>query len=163
MSTQTHAGTGVWFRLAVLLKGADGVLQVLTAFLLLVVPPSVITGVANAVITRDLVGDHDGTLAHHLSRAAQDFADGGGTRTFAIVFLLLHGLVKIGLVTALLKRIRPMYPVAAVVLGLFVGYEVYRAIRTGSIGLPVFAAIDVVIIVMIVREYRRLPVGGLSG
>jgi len=47
-------------------------------------------------------------------------------------------------------------PVAVVVLGLFVVYEIYRATQTGSVLLPVLAAVDVAIIVMIVREYRLL-------
>jgi uncharacterized membrane protein len=35
-------------------------------------------------------------------------------------------------------------------------YEVYRATQTGSILLPVLAALDIAIIVVIVREYRLL-------
>ncbi len=41
-------------------------------------------------------------------------------------------------------------------LGAFVVYEVYRATRTGSVLLPVLAALDIAIIVVIVREYRLL-------
>ncbi|MDQ3405474.1 MAG: DUF2127 domain-containing protein [Actinomycetota bacterium] len=155
MRTRAPAATGFFFRLVLVLKGADGVLQVLGALLLVVIPPSVIAGVANAVITRDLLGDHDGTLSHHLSRAAQHFGD-GSTRTFAILYLLLHGLVKLGLVVALLRRIAAAYPVACVVLGAFVVYELLRSVRTGSIGLLAFAAVDIVVIVLVWREYRRL-------
>jgi len=50
----------------------------------------------------------------------------------------------------------PLYPVAAVVLGAFVVYEVYRAVNTHSIALPIFAAIDVVIIILVIREYQQL-------
>ena len=50
----------------------------------------------------------------------------------------------------------PAYPIAAVVLGAFVVYEVVRATRTHSIALPIFAAIDVLIIIFVVREYREL-------
>ncbi|SDD89170.1 hypothetical protein [Actinokineospora iranica] len=59
------------FRLTMLVKGADGAPQVLGAAVLGVVPPPVVTGVADAVITRDLACDHNGTLALHLSRAAR--------------------------------------------------------------------------------------------
>lgn len=143
------------FDVAVTVKGVDGAVQVVGALVLAIIPPSAITGLANAVITRDLLGDHEGTLARHLSKAAHDFAD-GSTRTFAIVYLLLHGLIKIALVIALLRKLMPAYPVAAVVLAGFVVYELYRAARTGSLALPIFAAIDVVIIVLVLREYRQL-------
>jgi uncharacterized membrane protein len=65
--------------------------------------------------------------------------------------------VKCGLVLALARRVRPAYPIAAVVLGLFVAYELYRAVRTGSLLLPVLAALDVLVIALVLREYRRLP------
>ena len=73
-----------------------------------------------------------------------------------MVYLALHGVVKLALVAALLRRWRPAYPVAVLVLGVFVGYELYRATRTGSLLLPFLAALDVAIIWLIVREYRLL-------
>ena len=147
--------SGLLFRLAVIVKGADGVLQLLGALVLTVIPPSLITGTANAVITRDLLGDQNGLLAHHLSRAAADFAN-GSTRTFAVWYLLLHGLVKICLVIALSRKVVAAFPVACVVLLSFVGYEVLRAVRTDSIALAAFAAVDLVIIALVWREFRRL-------
>ncbi|WP_051386250.1 DUF2127 domain-containing protein [Actinokineospora inagensis] len=150
-----RAGTSPLFRLAMLLKGADGVLQLLGGLLLAVVPTTVISGLANAVITRDMLGDPNGTLAHHLSRAVRDFGN-SGTRVFAIVYLLLHGVVKLGLVLAMVRKIKPAYPVAVLVLAAFVVYEVYRAVHTGSIALPFFAAMDVLVIILVIREYRHL-------
>ncbi|WP_424184534.1 DUF2127 domain-containing protein [Actinokineospora sp. G85] len=144
-----------WFRLALVVKGADGGLQLLGALVLVAVPPSLISGVANAVTTRDLLGDHNGTLAHHLSKAAAEFAD-SGTRTFAIWYLLLHGVVKLGLVAALSRRVVGAFPVAVVVMAAFVAYEVVRAVRTGSVGLAVLAVLDVVVIGLVWRELTKL-------
>ena len=79
-----------------------------------------------------------------------------GNRTFVILYLGLHGIVKLALVVALLRRWMPAYPVAAVVLGVFVVYELYRAVRTGSVVLPLLAAVDILIIIMVVREYLLL-------
>lgn len=105
------------------------------------------------MVTRDLLGDHEGTLARHLELAAGHFAEG---RTFAVVYLLAHGLIKLGLVWALAKKVIRAYPVAAVVLSAFVVYEIFRAIHTQSLALPFFAALDVVIVVLVLREYRQL-------
>jgi uncharacterized membrane protein len=148
------ASTDRLFRIAIALKGLDGGVQLIGALLLWIIPPTAITGLANAIITRDLLGDPNGGLAHHLQTAADQFA--GGTRTFAIVYLLAHGVIKLALVWALVKRIRPAFPVAVVVLAAFVVYEVWRAVHTHSILLPIFAALDVVIIVLIIREYLQL-------
>jgi uncharacterized membrane protein len=143
------------FRVAIALKGIDGGVQVIGALILALIPSSVITGLAHTVITRDLLGDPSGVLAQHLQTAAENFAD-GSTKTFAVVYLLAHGLIKLGLVYALARKIVRAYPVAAVVLGAFVVYEVIRAVQTHSIALPFFAALDLVIIVLVLREYREL-------
>ncbi|MFC0432200.1 DUF2127 domain-containing protein [Kutzneria buriramensis] len=143
------------FKVAIAIKGLDGLGQLVLGIVLIFVPPTLITGLANEVVTRDLLGDPSGTLSTHLETAAHNFAD-GSSRAFAIGYLLLHAVIKLGLVAALLRKIMPLYPVAAVVLGAFVVYEVYRAINTHSIALPIFAAIDVVIIILVIREYQQL-------
>ncbi|WP_406635737.1 DUF2127 domain-containing protein [Amycolatopsis sp. WGS_07] len=143
------------FRIAITLKGLDGALQLIGALVLAFVPATIVTGFAHAVITRDLLGDPSGTLARHLSTAAEHFA-GGGTKTFAVVYLLAHGLLKLALVWALARKWVRAYPVAMVVLAAFVVYEIYRAVETHSIALPFFAALDAVIIVLVYREYRNL-------
>jgi uncharacterized membrane protein len=149
------SATDRMFKVAIAVKGIDGALQLLGALLLAVIPPTLITGVANTIITRDLLGDPNGTLSTHLSTAADHFAN-GNTRWFAIIYLFAHGVIKLALVWALVKQIMPAFPVAVVVLAAFVVYEVWRAVHTHSIALPIFAAIDVVIIVMVIREYLKL-------
>jgi uncharacterized membrane protein len=143
------------FRIAIALKGIDGGLQLIGGLLLIIVPPTVISGVANTIVTRDLVGDQNGTLATHLQTAAGHYVD-GSTRWFAIIYLLAHGVVKLALVWALVKKILPAFPVAVVVLLAFVVYEVWRGIEEHSIALPIFAAIDLVIVVLVAREYVNL-------
>jgi len=154
-STRQKTGTDRAFAVAIAIKGIDGGLQFIGALLLMVIPPTLITGAANMIITRDLLGDPNGTLSTHLAEAANHFAN-GSSRWFAIFYLLAHGVIKLILVWALVKKVMWMFPVSVVVLAAFVVYEVWRAVHTHSIALPVFAAIDVVIITMIIREYRKL-------
>ncbi|MGH3794185.1 MAG: DUF2127 domain-containing protein [Pseudonocardiaceae bacterium] len=143
------------FRVAIAIKGLDGGLQLIAGLVLIFVPSAVIIQLAHVVITRDLVGVPSGRLAEHLQGAANNFAK-GSTRVFAIAYLLLHGVIKLGLVVALWRKVVPVYPVAVVVLAAFVVYELVRAVHTHSIALPLFAALDVVIIVLVVEEYLQL-------
>jgi uncharacterized membrane protein len=154
-STRQTTTTDRLFRIAVAIKGLDGGVQLIAAVVLFFIPPALVTQLAHAVVTRDLLGDPNGTLAAHLQEAAGHFA-GGDTRSFAIFYLLLHGLIKLGLVAALLRKIMPAYPVAVLVLAAFVVYELIRAVHTHSIALPFFAALDIVIIVLVIREYLQL-------
>ena len=143
------------FRIALLIKAVDGAAELVGALVLLAVPGAALTSLVNDVVARDLLGPPDGSLARHFEAGTAEFAS--GNRTFAVVYLALHGLVKLALVAALLRRWRPAYPAAAVVLGAFVVYELYRATQTGSVLLPLLAALDIAIIVLIIREYRLLP------
>ncbi|MBV9922797.1 MAG: DUF2127 domain-containing protein, partial [Pseudonocardia sp.] len=106
------------------------------------------------VVTHDLLGPPDGSLARHFVAGTAEFAS--GDRTFAVVYLLLHGVLKVALVIALLRHWLPAYPPAILVLSLFVVYELYRATQTGSVLLPVLAVVDIAVIVLVVREYRVL-------
>ena len=45
---------------------------------------------------------------------------------------------------------------AVVVLGAFVVYEIYRATQTGSVLLPSLAVLDILVIALVIREYRAL-------
>lgn len=148
MSSPTRTRSAL-FGLAVTVKSLDGALQVLGALLLAAVPPAVITGIANAVVSRDLLGDHSGAIADDLTRAAE------GGRTFAVVFLLLHGVVKLALAYALHRRAVRVYPLACLVLSTFVVYELIRAVRTESVGLAVFALLDIAVVVVVAREFWK--------
>jgi uncharacterized membrane protein len=52
--------------------------------------------------------------------------------------------------------------VAAVVLGVFVVYELIRAFHTGSVMLALLASLDILVVALVVREYRRLLTPGLG-
>ena len=155
------------FRVAMVVKGLDGLIELVGGITLLLVSQAEVQKVIAAVVTRDLLGPPDGSLARHFVAGTAEFAS--GDRTFAVAYLLLHGVLKIGLVVALLRHWLPAYPVAIVVLSAFVVYEVYRATQTGSVLLPVLAVVDVAVITLVVREYRALrraqsaPRGSVKG
>jgi uncharacterized membrane protein len=84
---------------------------------------------------------------HHLS---------AGTQTFAPLFLLGHGVIKVGLVVALLRQYRRAYPLAIGIFGLFVLYQIYRYSWTHSAWLLGLSMLDVFVIVITWLEYQRM-------
>ncbi|MFC5995143.1 DUF2127 domain-containing protein [Pseudonocardia hispaniensis] len=142
------------FTLALLIKGIDGAIELIGAVVLLLVSGAAVHRLVGEVLAHDLLGPPSGSLARHFVASTAEFAS--GNRAFAVLYLALHGIVKLALVAALLRRWLPAYPIAVVVLGAFVGYEIFRATQTGSVVLPFLAAIDVAIIVVIIREYLLL-------
>lgn len=143
-----------WFQIALLVKGIDGAAELIGALTLLLVSDATVQRLVADVLSRDLLGPPDGSLARHFVSGTAEFAS--GSRTFVVIYLGLHGVVKLALVAALLRKWLPAYLVALVVFGAFVVYELYRATRNGSLLLPFLAAVDGAVIVMIVLEYRRL-------
>jgi uncharacterized membrane protein len=148
------------FRVALSLKGLDGAVELFGAVALAVASPRALGGLTRQVVDHHLLGGPHGEVAERF--AAGEAMLAGSGHTFAVVYLALHGLVKLGLVVALLRRVRPAYPLAVVVLVAFVLYEGSRAAVRGSVLLWASAALDVVLVVLVVREYRRSapPPGG---
>ena len=75
---------------------------------------------------------------------------------FAATYLLWHGIVKIGLVAALLLRRRWAYPWAIVAFTLFLVYQLYRYSHTHAPELLVLSGVDVLVIGLTWLEYKRL-------
>ena len=98
------------FRVAMLVKGIDGAAELIVAMVLLLVSTATVHQLVADVLARDLLGSADGRLARHVVTITDGFAT--GNRTFAVVYLALHGVVKLALVVALLRRWVPAYPVA---------------------------------------------------
>ena len=134
----------------------DGATEGITALVLGLVPSTTVDKLVAELISRELLGPPDDSLSRHLLTLTDQFT--AGSRTFAVVYLGLHAVVKLALVAALLRRWMPAYPVAVAVLGVFVSYELYRGISTRSVLLPILAVLDIAIIVAILREYRLLRV-----
>jgi uncharacterized membrane protein len=130
------------FDLSVLAKGLDGLLEIAGGLLLLFVHPDQISE-----DPRDLVAN---LLIHSVQHLSSN------TKVFAAVFLLGHGLVKVGLVWALLKKHRWAYPLAIVAFGMFVLYQLYRYSNTHSIWLLALSLMDVAVVVLTWLEYRRI-------
>jgi uncharacterized membrane protein len=96
------------FAVGIILKGIDGVLEVMGGFLLLVVSPGTIDQVSRALTQHELSEDPHDFLATHLLHAAGSLT--GSSLQFDAAYLLLHGVVKIVLVAALLKDKIWAYP-----------------------------------------------------
>jgi uncharacterized membrane protein len=90
------------FQVSIVLKALDGALEVIGGVLLLLISPTRITQWAKAVTQHELGTDPHDFIARHILHSAHDFAAGG--RTFAVIYLFIHGLTKIVLVVEILRE-----------------------------------------------------------
>jgi len=141
------------FDITLLLKGADGMLELIGGILLLVIAPATIDRFARSLTQHELAEDPHDFFARHLLHLTGNLHK---TQTFGALYLLTHGVVKIIIVVGLLRREHWAYPVAFVFLGGFVVYQLYRMTYDLTIGLVLLTAFDVFIIWLTWREYRRM-------
>jgi uncharacterized membrane protein len=142
-----------WFQISILIKGLDGLLEVLGGLLLLAVHPATIGSLAVTLTQHELSEDPRDFLAMHILNSGQHLATGG--TTFAVAYLLIHGATKIFLVVALLRRKLWAYPVAMALIGTFIVYQVYRIGLNHSPGLVALTIFDLIVLALVWREYRQ--------
>jgi uncharacterized membrane protein len=144
----------VLFTISLIGKAVDGVLEVIGGVVLFFVTPGQINGILRVLMQHELSEDpHDG-LAGALLRSVQHLST--GAEHFAALFLLWHGVVKVGLVLALLRRQLWAYPTAIIAFALFLAYQVYRYSHTRSVWLMALSLLDLFVIVLTWLEYGRL-------
>jgi uncharacterized membrane protein len=141
------------FAIGILLKGLDGVLEVIGGLLLLVLTPSTIDQLAKALTQHELSEDPHDFLATHLLHATGTLT--GSSLRFGAVYLLAHGVVKIVLVAALLRNQLWAYPWTIAFLVAFIAYQIYRLTFAPSIGLVGLTVFDVVVVWLTYREYLK--------
>jgi uncharacterized membrane protein len=142
------------FEVGIVLKGIDGIFEMVGGVLLVLFSPAQLSGVVRTLTQHELSTDPDDIVATQLLHTVESFTGNG--LLFAAVYLLLHGLVKVVLVLALLRNKVWAYPWLIGVLLTFIGYQVYRIARTPSPVLMVLTAFDVIIVALTWREYRRV-------
>jgi uncharacterized membrane protein len=147
-----HSARERWFRIAVTLKGLDGIIEAAAGIGLLVAGPERILHLATVLTWHWLVAHPRAFFSNLLFNSAEHLS--AATERFAAIYLLGHGIVKIGLVAALLNNRGWAYPSAIVVFAAFVIYMLYRFTETHSLALVALALFDLVVITLIWLEYR---------
>jgi uncharacterized membrane protein len=152
------------FEVGIILKGLNGLAELVGGLLLLFATPGSIRRLAVVLTQGELSEDPHDIIARYLLHTASGLT--GSAVRFGAVYLLLHGAVKVVLVIALLLNKLWAYPCMIVVLLIFIGYQLYRIALQPSADLVLLTAFDVVIVALTWREYHRQrgsPNGRSSG
>ena len=141
------------FRISLVLKGLDGILELVGGVLLLLVTPTQINSIARLLTQHELSEDPRDFIANHVLNAA------GGLTTsatlFGAIYLLWHGLVKVMLVVAVLRDKLWAYPLMIGFLAIFIVYQIYQIALMFSVGLSLLTGFDVFIVCLTIVEFRR--------
>ncbi len=146
-------GLDLLFRVLVVLKGLHGALELASGLLLLFFSAPHLAEILSRFAWHEMYVAGHPLLGRSLSGAAGHVTGGG--KAFAVVYLLVHGGVKLALLVSVFRHMRRWYPVMLVLLGGFLLFELVRlAIRFSPV-LAGLAAYDLLLVTLLWREYRR--------
>jgi len=142
------------FRISLLFKGIDGLVETIGGILLLLVNPEQINHLARWLTQGQLSEDPHDFIANHILKTAHELT--GASLIFGAAYLLSHGIVKIVLVVEVLRNHLWAYKGLIGVTALFVIYQVYRiTFDKFSMSLFLLTIFDLIIIYLTVKEYKR--------
>lgn len=141
------------FEVGIILKGLNGVVELIGGLLLVFASPAAINKLATTLTQQELSKDPHDFIANHILRTAHGLT--GSSLAFGAVFLLSHGVVKIVLVTALLKNQIWAYPWMIGFLLAFIVYQLYRLAVAPTFGMAALTIFDAFIVWLTYREWRK--------
>jgi len=141
------------FKIGLILKAADGVLEIVSGLLLLFLSPSTIDRIAHTLTAHELGQDPHDRIANYILHTTGHLSS--GTTLFGAVYLLSHGVAKVVLVFFVLRGKLWAYPWLIGLLGVFIVYQLYViALVKFSWWLVALTAFDVFLVWLTWREYQ---------
>ena len=141
------------FEVGLVLKGLDGVLEVIGGVLLLVLSPQAIAHLARVLTAHELSEDPHDLFARYLLHTTGHLTT--STTLFGAIYLLSHGAAKVVLVAFVLRDKLWAYPWLIALLVAFIGYQLYRITAVHfSVGLTALTIFDIALVYLTWREYQ---------
>jgi uncharacterized membrane protein len=141
------------FEIGIILKGLDGLIEIVSGLILLLISSDTIKHFANWLSQHELTKDPHDFLANHITAYANHLSV--SSVTFGGLYLLSHGVVKVVLVTAVLKQKLWAYPWMIGFLVIFIIYQLYRLVDKFTVGMLLLTIFDLIIVWLTAVEYNR--------
>lgn len=137
---------------AVAIKGIDGLVETVAGVAVMVLGTE---GIHHLVIqlTAPELDLHPASKTIHLLRHGATNLEHASSR-FIVIWLLVHGILKLALAIELLRGRSWIFPVAAVILSGFVAFMTYKLFVHYSLWLLAFALFDLITVVLVLNEWR---------
>lgn len=146
------------FYIGIFFKGLDGTFELIAALALIFIRPDQIHALVVFLTRNELTEDPHDFLANLFLRSTSHITH--GTTTFLIIYLGIHAAVKLISVLGILLKHAWAYPFALITLSLLTLYQFYDIIRKPSFGIIFLTVLDLIVLWLIAREYKRIREGG---
>lgn len=141
------------FSVSVSLKGIFALVELISGILLFFINSNLLLKFVYYIFGHELVQDPTDIFVNLLLNLFSNFS--GGIKLFFAVYLLVHGIIKLGLIMALWKEKLWAYPLSEIVFSLFIVYQIYRYFQHPSLFLILLTILDIFVIILIYLEYKN--------
>ena len=140
------------YLVAIIIKGIDGAIEILLGGIVAFIGAQRFSALLMAWSVPEIPGSPEGHAMRFVRHSANGLAH--ASTAFVIVYLLAHGVIKLGIVINLLRGKSWMYPVASALLAGFIAFMSYRLTAHFSEWLLAFALFDAVTLALVINEWR---------
>lgn len=143
-----------FFGLGIFLKGIFALLEVASGVLLFFVTSDSLLNSVYHILGHELTQDPTDIFANFLLNLFSNFPN--SLKIFFAAYLLIHGIVKLGLIFALWKEKLWAYPLSGAIFLMFMIYQFYRYLHHHSVYSLFLIFLDLLVIILIYLEYQNL-------
>lgn len=137
--------------LGIILKGFDAILEMIGGILFWFASNVTFDQWVISLTQHELIENHQDKVALLFRQAVSQIS--ADAHLFGSVYLIVHGLAKLWLVTGLLRGKLWAYPATFGFLSLFIVYQLYQLSYSFSVGLLMLTFFDSIFALLILREY----------
>lgn len=142
------------FRIGILVKAIDGLLEASAGVFLYFVNYTALSALLFSIFHEEITETPRDPFWQYFINQFHTVSLSG--HIFWAFLFFIHGITKLFLSAALLKKYVWAYPTAGVVFTLFVGYEIYLLIGHPSLFLWIITFFDSIVVGLILHEYRYI-------
>jgi uncharacterized membrane protein len=137
---------------AITIKGIDGLIEFVAGIVIAVLGSQQVYDFAVWATAPEIARHPESHTAYAIRNGAYSFAH--GSHKFAVIYLLAHGVLKLGLVINLFIEHLWIFPVSVAVLLGFIGFMSLKLVAHWSPWLFAFALFDAATVALILNEWR---------
>lgn len=141
-----------FFEAGVLIKSLDALFELVAGLFVLFIPKIAIFGAFASLTRTELIEDPTDKVIQFFSNSLQAFVS---AKTFAAIYILLHGIVNVFLVIGLWRGKLWSYFATIGFILLFMSYQIYRIVSFHSLGLIPLTVFDLIFLFLTWFEYKH--------
>lgn len=141
------------FRISIYLKALEALFEVVGGIILFFITPHFINHWGSVLTRGELSEDPNNFISNFLSHNIHHLSS--ISTTYAAIYLLTHGIIKLVALGAVLKDKFWGYPLLLVVLAVFIIYQSIQLVHNVTLGLLVLNIFDAFVVVLTVIEWRK--------